>query len=112
MPRIGYSQSRSSRRIGGNLIDAFALAAALLWLGVMIGLAWGSNIPLLPALQRGIVGSIFVYSAVFIGLHLTFRMAGKTALKSRRAKAKSQPERPTEPAQEQTLDTAREEGGA
>jgi uncharacterized membrane protein len=99
MPRSAHSQIRNFHRLAANFADGVALAAALIWLGVMVALAWSAGVPLFTALKRGLVGSVLVYSLFFVGLHLMFRMSSKTARKDKRAGVEARPARRQEPAQ-------------
>ncbi|MBI5115378.1 hypothetical protein HZA56_02790 [Candidatus Poribacteria bacterium] len=60
-----------------NLIDAAAIAAALLWLGLMISFGSGPDIPPSTTFKRGIAGAVFVYVVVFAGLQFAAWFANK-----------------------------------
>lgn len=107
MPRSAQSQIRYFHRLAANFADGVALAAALIWLGAMVGLAWSAGVPLFTALKRGLVGSVLVYSLFFVGLHIMFRMSSKTARKGKRTGVGAQPASQEEPTQERTPETAR-----
>ncbi|NQU07046.1 MAG: hypothetical protein HQ583_00695 [Candidatus Abyssubacteria bacterium] len=62
------------RRFGIDVIDTIALASALTWLGAVVGLsAWHNERSILTSVTRGLGASIFVYMAIYIGLHLVVR---------------------------------------
>ncbi len=107
MPRSAQSQLRNFYRLAAILADGVALAAALIWLGVMVGLAWSAGVPLFTALKRALVGSVLVYALFFVGLHIVFRMAGRTARKGKGARVEARPASRQEPSQESTPETAR-----
>jgi hypothetical protein len=75
MLKFDRPQSQSFRHT--NLIDAAAIVAALLWLGLMISLGSGPDIPPSTTLKRGGAGAVFVYVVVFAGLQFAAWFADK-----------------------------------
>jgi hypothetical protein len=73
--------------MGPNFIDGVALLAGLFWLGLIVLWGLSAGVSLLPAVEHGLVVSIFVYPVVYVGLYIIVRTA-LTSEEKRRAQAR------------------------
>ena len=105
--------TRHFRRFGTDVIDTIALASALTWLGAVVGLsAWHAEGPVLTSVVRGRGASIFVYMAIYIGLHLVVRavVSSRVSTKGKKALDGLQPEAVKESTKEKAVDSVKQEG--
>ncbi len=105
------------RGLRTDSIDAIALTAALSWVGVILVAAWlGSDTPLLTLIKRALWGAICIYSVVFVGLYVAVRQANTNVREASviDTKGETKPEEQLEnsenPSEQQTPDTAQQQG--
>lgn len=99
------------RRFGTDVIDNIALAAALTWLGAVVGLsAWHTERSILTSVTRGLGASIFVYMAIYIGLHLVVRavVSSRVSTKRKKAQDRLQPKAVKESTKEKAVDSVKQ----
>jgi uncharacterized membrane protein len=77
----------SGQTLRHDLIDIVALTAAVAWFVILVLLSWSiRDIPLLEAIERGLIGSIIIYVVVFVAFHMVIRAALRTEQKLRKEK--------------------------
>ncbi len=90
-----------------NIIDAIAIIAALLWLGLMLGLGCGADVSVWTALKRGVAGAIFVYFVTFMGLQFAAHVARRIAEENQKTGDESEAARTSEAPERGTPETAK-----
>jgi hypothetical protein len=72
----------ASPAVKQNFIDIVALAAAALWFVIMVLLSWHLNdISVLTGIERALIGSIIIYTTVFVAFHIIITAALKAEQK-------------------------------
>ena len=101
------------RRFGTDVIDTIALASALTWLGAVVGLsAWHTEGSILTSVTRGLGASIFVYMAIYIGLHLLVRgvVSLYASTEGKKAQDRLQPEAVKKSTKGKAVDSVKQGG--
>ena len=101
------------RRFRTDVIDTIALASALTWLGAVVGLsAWHTEGSILTSVARGLGASIFVYMAIYIGLHLVVRavVSSRVSTKGKKVQYGLQPKAVKESTKEKAVDSVKQVG--